>query len=74
MSSSRRSFLSGAAGLAALGVAATKGKWFKTVSYAETMGRDVVGPNLAASNGRLVETIDAVRAWILNEPAEDEGA
>ena len=59
---------------AALGAVATKGKWFKTVSYAETMGRDVVGPNLAASNGRLVETIDAVRAWILNEPAEDEGA
>lgn len=59
---------------AALGAAATKGKWFKTVTYAETMGRDVVGPNLAASNGRLVETIDAVRAWILNEPAEDEGA
>ena len=59
---------------AALGIAATKGKWFKTVSYAEMMGRDVVGPKLAASNGRLVETIAALRAWILNEPAEDEGA
>ncbi|PVE52014.1 ATP-dependent endonuclease [Arthrobacter sp. TPD3018] len=59
---------------AALGVAATKGKWFKTVSYAETAGRDVVGPSLAASGGRLVETIDAIRAWILNEPAEAEEA
>lgn len=59
---------------AALGVAATKGKWFKTVSYAETIGRDVVGPNLAASGGCLVETIDAIRAWILNEPAEAEDA
>jgi putative ATP-dependent endonuclease of OLD family len=59
---------------AALGVAATKGKWFKTVSYAETTGRDVVGPNLVASGGCLVETIDAIRAWILNEPAEVEEA
>jgi hypothetical protein len=52
----------------ALGVAATKGKWFKTVSCAEAMGRDVIGPKLAESNGRLVETIAAMRAWILNEP------
>ena len=58
---------------AALGMAATKGKWFKTVSYAEAMGRDVVGPKLALSNGRLVETIGAMRAWILNDPAEAEG-
>jgi putative ATP-dependent endonuclease of the OLD family len=58
---------------AALGVAATKGKWFKTVSYAEAIGRDVVGPKLAASNGRLIETIAAIRAWILNEPGEEVG-
>ena len=58
---------------ATLGVAATKGKWFKTVSYAETVGRDILGPKLAASNGRLVETITAMRAWILNESEEGEG-
>ncbi|MDR6144893.1 putative ATP-dependent endonuclease of OLD family [Sphingomonas sp. SORGH_AS870] len=57
----------------ALGAAATKGKWFKTVSYAETIGREVVGPFLAASNGRLVAAINELRDWIVDaagaEPA-----
>jgi hypothetical protein len=57
----------------ALGMAATKGKWFKTVSCAEAMGRDVVGPKLVLSNGRLVETIAAMRAWIMNEPGQGDG-
>lgn len=49
---------------AALGEAATKGKWFKTVSYAETIGRDVIGPHLDASDGAFRETIEAIKAWI----------
>ena len=57
----------------ALGFASTKGKWFKTVSYAEMVGRDVVGPHLAASSGALVDTLEAVRAWIQDAPAEDDG-
>lgn len=55
----------------ALGAAATKGKWYKTVSHAETLGRDVLGPHLAGSGTRLVQTLDELRAWILN--AADEG-
>ncbi|MBJ6122518.1 AAA family ATPase [Sphingomonas sp. BT553] len=56
----------------ALGAAATKGKWFKTVSYAETIGRDVLGPHLAGSGGRLVQTVEELRAWILNAPEDGE--
>jgi hypothetical protein len=59
---------------AVLGAAATKGKWFKTVSYAEIVGRDVIGPNLDRSAGRLVDTLQEVRAWIVEAPAEDDGA
>lgn len=57
----------------ALGAVSTKGKWFKTVSYAELVGRDVVGPHLASSSGALVATLEAVRAWIQDAPAEDDG-
>lgn len=59
---------------AVLGAAATQGKWFKTVSYAEIVGRDVIGPNLDRSAGRLVDTLQEVRAWIVEAPAEDDGA
>ncbi len=57
---------------AVLGGAATKGKWYKTVSYAETVGREVIGPHLAASGGRLSQTIGELRAWILGAAGEDE--
>jgi hypothetical protein len=49
-----------------LGAAATKGKWFKTVSYAEMVGRDVVGPRIEASAGTLVATLHSLRAWMVN--------
>lgn len=64
----------------ALGAAATKGKWYKTVSYAETLGREIIGPHLATSGGRLVQTIEDLRSWILNPEEEvrveegDQGA
>jgi hypothetical protein len=53
----------------ALGVAAGKGKWYKNVSYGEIIGREVIGPYLDQSEGRLPEVIAALRAWIRNDPA-----
>lgn len=58
----------------ALGAAATKGKWFKTVSYAETIGREVIGPFLAGSDGRLIAAIDELRAWIVAEAGAEPDA
>lgn len=53
----------------ALGKAAGKGKWFKTVSAAETLGQDIVGPCLDRCDGRLPGVIDALKVWIRHEPA-----
>jgi hypothetical protein len=53
----------------ALGKAAGKGKWFKTVSAAETLGQDIVGPCLDRCDGRLPGVINALKVWIRHEPA-----
>ncbi|WP_226019636.1 ATP-dependent endonuclease [Novosphingobium sp. FKTRR1] len=59
----------------ALGIAASKGKWYKNVSYGEIIGREVIGPYLDQSEGRLPQVVTALRAWIRNDLAtEDCGA
>jgi putative ATP-dependent endonuclease of OLD family len=49
---------------AALGMAANKGKWFKTVSLMEEAARTIVGPGLANANKDLTTLIDACFEWM----------
>lgn len=52
----------------ALGRAAKskKGKWFKSVSEMEMVGRDVVGPALSAADTPLRQVVEALRNWARN--------
>jgi hypothetical protein len=52
----------------ALGKAAGNGKWFKTVSTAEVLGQEIVGPCLDRCIGRLPEIINALQIWIYHKP------
>ena len=49
---------------AALGMAANKGKWFKTVSLMEEVARTIVGPGLANASKDLTALIDACFEWM----------
>lgn len=53
---------------AAFGRAAGSGKWYKMVDPAERVGREVLGPHLAAAKPELSDVINAIRSWIENGP------
>lgn len=48
----------------AFGRAAGSGKWYKMVDPAERVGREVLGPHLAAAQPELADVINAIRSWI----------
>jgi putative ATP-dependent endonuclease of the OLD family len=49
---------------AGLGMAANKGKWFKTISLMEAAARTIVGPALASASKDLTTLIDACFEWM----------
>lgn len=59
---------------AAFGKAAGSGKWYKMVDPAERVGREVLGPHLAAAQPELADVITAIRSWIENAPATSRDA
>lgn len=52
----------------AIGRAAGKGKWFKWIEPAETIGRMVLGPFFEQAEAPLPLTLQALRAWMLGVP------
>jgi hypothetical protein len=47
-----------------LGLAAKKGSWFKNITLGERIGREVLGPNLAACRGTMPDIIAVLDAWV----------
>ncbi|HEX4709704.1 ATP-binding protein [Phenylobacterium sp.] len=62
----------GAADRAALGRAAGRYKWFKTVDQGERVGREVLGANLDRTGAPVPAVIAALRTWIAGLPPEED--
>jgi len=60
-----------AAERAALGQAAGRYRWFKTVDQGERLGREVLGPHLDGAAHPVPAVIAALRAWIAGLPPEE---
>lgn len=58
----------------AFGKAAGKGRWFKMVDPGERVGREILGPHLAAAKPKLSEVIARIRGWIENAPVDEGNA
>ena len=57
----------------ALGRAARKKPgWFKTLSFMEDIGREIVGPDLAGSNDGLASLIDSIFTWAISRETQDQ--
>ncbi len=56
----------------ALATAAGKYKWFKTVDQGERLGREVLGPHLAATADPVPSVVAALGSWVARGSPEDE--